>query len=480
MSINPVAIVDAALLRYAGRNVAVPFSVLLPDGSLVLVQQLLRILPGKRVVGQGIWNGCPVLVKLFIAEGSRRHWNRERRGLDALRTAKIVTPEVLLAAELPGGGHVFLTRFIESAVSLLDAWQAAWQSPGGQAAAVDVLRPALVVLGTMHAAGLVQNDLHLGNFLRQGENLFVIDGDDVRVIRRGKSLDEPTAGANLALLLAQLPVACDTLIGEWLGAYRMTGCRVDEDAVAKEVRHIRQWRLRNFLSKTVRDCTRFSVSRSASRLIAVVRSEQVRLEKIVQSPDRFIQAGSLLKDGRTCSVAKIETVGAPVVVKRYNLKNTAHALGRLWRPSRAWHSWHEGHRLAFFNIPTPAPLALVEERWGPLRRRAFLVTEYCPGISLLALLSADCPPADDVARALIGLFQQLYSLHISHGDLKANNLLWHDNQIYLIDLDAMIQHRSAASHARAWRRDRARLLRNWPNDSVLFHWLNKNLPPVSP
>jgi hypothetical protein len=34
--------------------------------------------------------------------------------------------------------------------------------------------------------------------------------------------------------------------------------------------------------------------------------------------------------------------------------------------------------------------------------------------------------------------------------------------VLLIDLDGVVQHRSATTHARAWRRDRARLLRNWP------------------
>ena len=84
-----------------------------------------------------------------------------------------------------------------------------------------------------------------------------------------------------------------------------------------------------------------------------------------------------------------------------------------------------------------------------------------------------------MARALIALFETLHVLRISHGDLKATNLLWHGGRVFVIDLDALVQHRSGLAHARAWRRDRERLLRNWPAASVLHRWLHANLPPAS-
>ena len=38
---------------------------------------------------------------------------------------------------------------------------------------------------------------------------------------------------------------------------------------------------------------------------------------------------------------------------------------------------------------------------------------------------------------------------------------------------------AATAFARAWRSDRARLLRNWPASSVLHQWLDKALPPAA-
>ena len=315
----------------------------------------------------------------------------------------------------------------------------------GNDAALAVLSPAFHALGRLHAAGLVQADLHLGNFLQGGEDILVIDGDAVRSITPGKPLDEQQACANLAVLLAQLPMVWDAYRSPLLTAYVAGGGvqPTDPATLDEAVSRVRAWRLRDFLGKTLRDCTLFSVVRGAWRFSAVRRSEADFLAPIMIAPDDAMRGGLLLKDGRTSTVARVEHEGRELVIKRYNLKNLRHALARFWRPSRAWHSWREGHRLSLLGIATPQPLALVEERWGPLRRRAFLVNAYCPGRSLLDVLSAEYEPEPALASALLTLFASLHSARISHGDLKATNLLWDGARLWLIDLDAVCQHRTA-------------------------------------
>ena len=131
-------------------------------------------------------------------------------------------------------------------------------------------------------------------------------------------------------------------------------------------------------------------------------------------------------------------------------------------------------------VTTPGALAVLEERFGFLRRRAFLVTRHCAGRSLLDHLDASRAPSAEEAEALLEFFRALHLMRIEHGDLKATNLLWHDGRIFLIDLDAMVQHQSPRRYAKAWRRDRARLLRNWASASVLYRWLDATLPPAEP
>jgi len=165
------------------------------------------------------------------------------------------------------------------------------------------------------------------------------------------------------------------------------------------------------------------------------------------------------------------------VVKRYNLKSLGHRLRRFWRPSRAWHSWRNAQRLCLWGVPTPRPVALLEHRFGWLRGRAWYVCDWVPGESLAAVL-----PAADAARrqVLLGrlceLLKTLARLRLSHGDLKATNLLVdRDNQLILLDLDALRRHRRPAAFERAFARGIARLRANWAADADLATALDRAL-----
>jgi serine/threonine-protein kinase RIO1 len=70
----------------------------------------------------------------------------------------------------------------------------------------------------------------------------------------------------------------------------------------------------------------------------------------------------------------------------------------------------------------------------------------------------------------------LHQARITHGDFKATNLLWHAEHVWLIDLDSMQFHKAEADYHRAWMKDRARFVRNWPQGSALTAWLETHLP----
>lgn len=433
-----------------------PFTVELADGSSLAFCRVLRWLPCRRVSGEALWNGRPVFAKLFLGEAAQRHAEREQAGIEALQAGGLPTPRLLATFVCPGDARLVLSEFVPAACSL-----------EGASGDLSQLLPAFALLGRLHAAGLVHDDLHLGNFLFSDGQVQLIDGDGIHPANASQQLD------NLALLLSQLPVILDDVRQSLLSAY---GREVDVNKLDALVDGWRQRRRDRFLAKVFRNCTQFAVVQGKGRFLSVLRTLQGRLTDLLAQPDAAIESGLRLKSGGTCTVAVTQVGDQSVVVKRYNLKNWRHALSRLWRPSRAWHSWREAHRLAFYGIATPSPLAMLEERWGPLRGRAFLITEFCPGVSLAEALSADVLPEPDLAQAIERFFTLLWRLQISHGDLKASNLLWHEGGLYAIDLDAMVQHRSQASFRQAWRRDRARLLRNWPSSSPLSRWLDRILP----
>jgi tRNA A-37 threonylcarbamoyl transferase component Bud32 len=464
-------VATAASLRAAGRNPLPQISIALEDGSLVAIHAWQRILPGKRLTGHGEWQGRKVLAKLFIAErGSERHWQRECSGAENLKRHGLPTPAVLASGLLGDGGHYVLYDYLDGA-----------HTP--DSARLDELMPVFAQVGRMHAKGLVQEDAHLGNFLLKDGGLYVIDGDAIR-----GSAAPADCAANLALLLAQLqPQAEEALRTALLAAYAGgnfggdTGgnpdVAIDEAQLAAATMRAREARLADYLAKSLRDCSLFKSANRVDRFFSNVRSETALLAPLIHDPDAWLEKGIPLKRGRTATLARVEVNGRQLVIKRYNIKGTVHALSRSWRPSRAWHSWLEGHRLNFLGIATPRPLALVEQRAGPLRGKAWLITEYCDGESLAERYPDPdtAPPAAEL-DAIGALLGQLVAARISHGDLKATNLLWCDGKPHLIDLDAMRQHASAAVFRRAWEKDSARFLRNWPEGSTLRRALEAVLP----
>lgn len=467
-------------LRQYGRRPPLPLTVPLPDGRSLEVSQWLRILPGKRLVGQATLDGEAVLAKLFIARGAVRHWAREKKGVEALIQCAIPTPALIASGQLSGGGRYLLTRYLPGAQSQQQRWEALESTAPDSPAAQGLVREVIAVLAQMHRQGLTQSDLHMGNFLCYQGQLQVIDGDAVAVHTAGTPLSAEDAADNLGTFMAQLPVAWEQQRDPLVAVYLQHNNEhpLDPQRISQALERGREWRLRDYLGKAVRDCSLFSVRRNWWRLIAIRRSEVKALLPLLEQPDAPFTGEPLLKDGGSSTVTRLTLDGRELVIKRYNIKSVGHWLRRFWRPSRAWHSWLAAHRLQFLDIATPAPLGMCESRFGPLRRRAWLVTEFCPGQDLLSLFDptgAQLPPAQQQA-ALLQVFSELARHRISHGDCKATNLLWHAGRVWLIDLDAMQVHASEASWRKAWSRDRARFIRNWPAESALGQWLQAALP----
>ena len=471
-------------LQNAGRAPGLPLSIELEDAAgpaRLQLLTLLRVLPGQRYVGAGVWRGRTVLAKLMVGPKAARNFQRELNGVRLLAEQGLTTPLLLADGLQEGEGGWLLFEFLENAQSLDMAWKAVQGLPVLADEQQDVLAQALGAIGQMHLKGLWQEDLHLDNLLRQNAKLYLIDGAGICVEEAGKPLSRQKVLENLGVFFAQLPKNLEPFIEELLVHYLLSNGEhaLPMEALLKQVEKIRAWRLNDFLTKVGRDCTLFSVQRGAFALRAIRRDQETAMLPVLARADAMLDQGHLYKTGGAASVGKVEVAGRTLVVKRYNIKSFAHWLKRFWRPSRAWHSWREGNRLAFLGIATPQPLALLETRFCWLRGKAYLVTEYLPGPDIIERFApyverGDAPPVE--LQALDGLFADLIRERISHGDLKGHNVFWDEGRWALIDLDSMCQHRSLSSFAPAYARDRARFMRNWPADSALYQLIDGRLP----
>ena len=474
-------------LQKSGRAPGLPLSIELADAAgpaQLQLLSLLRVLPGQRYVGAGVWRGRTVLAKLMVGAKAARNFQRELNGVRLLAEQGLTTPQLLADGLQEGEGGWLLFEFLEGAHSLGDAWDAVASLPVLADEQVAVLAEALTAIGQMHLKGLWQEDLHLDNLLRQGGKLYLIDGAGICVEEAGKPLSRQKVLENLGVFFAQLPISLEPFIEELLVHYLLSNGEhaLPLEALLKQVEKVRAWRLHDFLNKTGRDCSLFSVQQGAFALRAVRREEEPAMLPVLARADALLDHGHLYKTGGAASVGKVEVDGRTLVIKRYNIKGFAHWLKRFWRPSRAWHSWREGNRLAFLGIATPKPLALLETRFLWLRGKAYLVTEHLPGPDIIERFApyveqGDAPEAE--LAALDRLFADLLRERISHGDLKGHNVFWADGRWALIDLDSMCQHRSASGFAAAYARDRARFMRNWPVGSALYQVIDGRLPKAS-
>lgn len=426
---------------------------------------LLRHLAGKRMVLAGQWRGREIVAKIYLDRRRRNvHARREMEGAHALQARGIDAPELLHEARNEAMVALIFAR-ISPAETALERWQAA-QSLQQQ---LEILRALIAVTARLHSSGLLQKDLHLKNFLFSGEKLYALDAGDIAI--RGKALTTEQALDNLGLLFAQLYPVYDRLAHElYIDYARIRQWSVNQKELQNLQTHIdrrRTRRKREYLDKTMRSCSAFETASDMRRFSVWNRKyDSPAFRAALENLDTAMDAGRMLKDGGSSTVATILIDGRELLVKRYNLKSFWHACRRFLRRTRAFVSWRNAHRLVFYGIATPIPVALVEKRWGPLRRSAYFICEYLEAQNCKTFFRrTDLPAAQKqtVIDKICALFSELERLGISHGDTKATNFLVTGQGIALIDLDAMQEFDDRLRAAGAHAKDIERFLRNWDN-----------------
>lgn len=214
-----------------------------------------------------------------------------------------------------------------------------------------------------------------------------------------------------------------------------------------------------------------TIRRSRQRLLlATSDCPESGIEALWRDPDALVSSGGILKSGDRTTIVQLNLDGREVLLKRYNSKGPVHTLTHLMLRSRARWSWINGRRLLKKEFFTPAPLALVEERFGPLRLRSFLLTDFVTGIPLSEVVrdpNLTRSRSASLAREMSALWVMFERHRIGHGDMKATNFLVDDgDQIHLIDLDGMRWHPRGPTFHRAHERDRRRFLRNLDGPDV--------------
>ena len=475
-----MAVLTCADLIRQGRNLSLPFELEVTVGNREQVQtslvitQLFRLMPGKRLVGLTTWNDEPALIKLFYQPHHwQRHLEREHKGNRNLMEARVSTPPLLETGTTSDGkAALLLNRFLADAVNLGELLASGELSLLSND--LGLLEKLIALLSRCHEKGVWQQDIHLDNFILHEGRIYFLDGADVNVETLGAALGETRSLDNLAWFFAQFPVHQDAGIGRLFQHYCQCRSarqfRTSEQDFLRLVRDARRQRLANYRKKLLRSTTAHLAIRTAQDFMVVDRELLgAELDRLVADPDSYIESGQVIKAGNTCTVALIDLNGRKLVLKRYNIKSFLHRLKRLFGRSRAESSWCSALQLRMLGIGTARPLMMLEQRsLGILRGKAWFLAEFVPGENLLqgsAALSQQPSGLDQLMGAFGELFQAMQIYHFTHGDMKESNFIFRDGRLAVLDLDAMVWHEKPAAFAKAFNKDLQRFARNW-NDKA--------------
>lgn len=432
-----------------------PF-IIMCQGKEIFCEKILRIIPKRRIVVKGLYDGQQVVIKIFISDQAKTHLEQEIKNYLLLEQHQFALPIVLLGSELAIAG-VYVAIFTE--LYPVQRLQNLFQEQSATQVQYWLCEVQKLII-QLHTAGLMQADIHPDNFLIVSDTIYLIDFSSI------EKIDEKDKLKNLALFYAQIPIKFYPLITELLTAY----CQVcnknlseqEKDKFIQLVREMRWKRSQHFMKKCARDSSRFLMDSNEQRLYVCQRNLATpNLLNFLADPETFLQDQELiwLKKGRTCSVFKITIDQLDLVVKRYNIKSKRHFLTHFWKKSRAKKSWQFANLFNLFLLPTAKPIAFIEKYQKKLRTHSYYISEYISAIPLNEILIRK--PDTVIVENTIKLINELGELRIAHGDMKATNFIVEQQEVYLIDFDAVKQHKNDKAWLEARAKDISRFRKNW-------------------
>jgi tRNA A-37 threonylcarbamoyl transferase component Bud32 len=429
--------------------------------SLELLEEV-RVLPGKRHVCRAQYQQKEVFVKFFHGKSAERYFTREKNGLELLANNGFLGPKKITDGHIVGdflppswaisGEAFYLISEKVEGQNLLDLWQSK------DADQKDLLKKLVAQLSRYHQSAVMQTDIHFGNFIMNENEIACLDGDGVR-----KSKSQQKHLENLALMCAQAGFYCPLSNEEILVAYDDQSIN---DQFSKAFHEMRQWRVERLLMKVQRNCTAVSVRRKKNDTYFLNKKcDSQALHDFLKAPDKALDDGSaiMLKNGNTCTVYQVQINDEPMVIKRYNPRKGLKGKMDVLRAGRSKTCWTHSFAMRDNFLSTPESVALLIRKEG-VKRRDWLVSRMAEGV-LLSDYVQGRQEAENILPEVQSFFDAMKQGRFSHGDCKATNFIVSSSgKLQVIDLDSSIFHKCGSSFEKAYKKDKARFLKNWPDD----------------
>jgi tRNA A-37 threonylcarbamoyl transferase component Bud32 len=286
----------------------------------------------------------------------------------------------------------------------------------------------------MHQEGLIHSDLHAGNFLWDGETLFLTDLHSAKIVKN------PTLKQrlwNLSLLFHSLR----SIWGEadqrrfmdtyFEGEHFYPGRKkefLQKVSSGMEKLQKKQWRSRT--KRCLKESSEFSVRKG--RGVHYYRRRDFPLDVLKQRVGEHLRLveekpSDLVKYSPEITVSILENGEKKLSIKHYHPSNFWDRFKEHFRYSKGMKAWVGGNGLSVRGIPSLKPLGLVERRnWSGLNESSFLMEASDRGQELDRYILKNLSGFKE-RRSFIKAFAKWLShyhqLNLYHQDMKTCNMI---------------------------------------------------------
>ena len=334
-----------------------------------------------------------------------------------------------------GRTSVIVTRDVKGARNLTEAVKAL--APERKK---DLLKGLGAQIRILHDRGVYHRDMQPGNFFVESTGKgFKFYFLDLHKLKFTGHVPENLRVKDIGQLVFNLQSFCSQaeIDAMLLGYFGIEPDPHFVELVQQRAAKLADMRKRSRAKRCLRNSTHFSVERRGR--YRIYRRREIPVEALLDAV-YSTESGGRAPDvsGMALHVKQIESPGL-----WQNFKD-------IFQKPRGRRAWHAANALIVRAIPTPKPLALVEETRGLLLRRCWLVTEYLESAPTLAkyvhsrfvMDESEAADVGSLLRKLAKAMATLYRENIYHGDMKASNILVkveQDNvpEFYFTDLDGI-------------------------------------------